>query len=218
MKARRFLIAGCWLVASREGALQADSPKPVLSLIEKDGKSVYLFPDEPLKDKDHACGHSSSYDVECCGWSNLPKNWAYLDRSHWRKDVPTLHVLPHWTWPERIGRTVPVYVYTSYLSAELFVNGQSQGRRTFDRRSRLDRFRLRWREVVYAPEDTLRFVRIDVVDERGDDWPDCGQPDLVCGDGGVCCLLLQRGPARHGFVFGTLDEGVRRKPGRCRRV
>jgi beta-galactosidase len=33
----------------------------------------------------------------------------------------------------------------------LFINGVSQGRRAFDRTSRLDRYRLRWNDVVYAP-------------------------------------------------------------------
>ena len=40
-----------------------------------------------------------------------------------------MHILPHWNWPERVGKNVPVFVYTNGDSAELFVNGKSLGRR-----------------------------------------------------------------------------------------
>ena len=83
--------------------------------------------------------------------SGIPKDRYWLYRSQWRKDVPTLHVLPHWTWPEREGQVTPVYVYTSYPSAELFVNGKSQGHREKRMDSELDRCRLRWNDVRYEP-------------------------------------------------------------------
>ncbi len=59
----------------------------------------------------------------------VPKDRFYLYRSHWNKTATTLHILPHWTWPDRVGQTIPVYVYTSGDSAELFLNGKSLGRR-----------------------------------------------------------------------------------------
>lgn len=83
--------------------------------------------------------------------AGIPKDRFWLYRAHWNKASPTLHLVPHWTWPGREGRQTPVYVYTSYPSAELFVNGKSQGVKTFDRSSRLDRYRLRWRNVIYEP-------------------------------------------------------------------
>ena len=83
--------------------------------------------------------------------AGIPKDRAWLYRARWNESAPTLHVVPHWTWPGREGEKTPVYVYTSYPSAEVFVNGKSQGRKTFDRSSRLDRYRLRWRDVVYEP-------------------------------------------------------------------
>ena len=92
--------------------------------------------------------------------AGIPKDRAWLYRSRWRKDSPTLHVLPHWTWPGREGQVTPVYVYTSYPEAELFVNGVSQGRRRRDPASRLDRYRLRWRNVVYEPGE-LKVVAYD---------------------------------------------------------
>lgn len=92
--------------------------------------------------------------------AGLPKDSFWFYRSRWRKDSPTLHVLPHWTWPGREGQVTPVYVYTSYPTAELFVNGKSRGKRSFDRTSRLDRYRLRWQDVVYEPGE-IRVVAYD---------------------------------------------------------
>jgi len=64
--------------------------------------------------------------TDLCG---IPKDRYYLYRSHWNKSVPTVHILPHWNWPGKEGQNVPVYVYTSGDSAELFLNGRSLGRR-----------------------------------------------------------------------------------------
>jgi beta-galactosidase len=65
--------------------------------------------------------------VDLCG---VPKDRFYLYRSHWNTADTTLHLLPHWNWTGKEGQNVPVYVYTSGDSAELFLNGQSLGRRT----------------------------------------------------------------------------------------
>ncbi len=63
------------------------------------------------------------------------------------------HLLPHWTWPGREGQVTPVHLYTSGDEAELFLNGQSLGRK---KRAATDH-RLRWDDVVYAPGE-LRAV------------------------------------------------------------
>lgn len=60
--------------------------------------------------------------------AGLPKDRVYLYRTHWNDKDATLHALPHWTWPGREGEVTPIYVYTSYPEAELFINGKSQGR------------------------------------------------------------------------------------------
>jgi len=65
--------------------------------------------------------------VDLCG---IPKDRFYLYRSYWRPDMMTVHILPHWNWPNRIGQNVPVFVYTNGDSAELFLNGKSLGKRT----------------------------------------------------------------------------------------
>ena len=62
-----------------------------------------------------------------CDLAGLPKDRFYLYRSRWNTKDETLHILPHWNWEGREGKKTPVFVYTNYDSAELFVNGVSQG-------------------------------------------------------------------------------------------
>ena len=92
--------------------------------------------------------------------AGIPKDRYWLYRSHWNTAAHTLHLVPHWTFPGREGEVTPVYCYTDFDEAELFVNGVSQGRRRKDKSSRLDRFRLRWNDVVYAPGE-LKVVAFD---------------------------------------------------------
>ena len=61
--------------------------------------------------------------------AGFPKDRFYLYRSHWAPTKTTVHILPHWNWPERVGQVTPVFVYTNGDSAELFLNGKSLGKR-----------------------------------------------------------------------------------------
>ena len=92
--------------------------------------------------------------------AGLPKDRYWLYRSHWNGTSHTLHLVPHWTFPGREGQVTPVYCYTDFDEAELFVNGRSQGRVRKNPKSRLDRYRLRWNDVVYAPGE-LKVVAFD---------------------------------------------------------
>ena len=83
--------------------------------------------------------------------AGLPKDRYWLYRSRWQAKDHTLHLVPHWTFPGREGEVTPVYCYTDFDEAELFVNGKSQGRIRKNPKSRLDRYRLRWNDVVYQP-------------------------------------------------------------------
>lgn len=189
-------------------------------------RGVYKFPVERKAMAKYDDHQASSYDVEHCGWSNLPEDdfiqhedlpycigefvWTgfdylgeptpyytdwpshsslfgiidlagipkdrfYLYRSHWNKTARTLHILPHWTWPGREGEVTPVFVYTNYPSAELFINGKSQGKRTKDLSVELDssyteaaqknferqkRYRLMWMDTKYEP-GTVKVVAYD---------------------------------------------------------
>ncbi len=86
----------------------------------------YLGEPSPY-DTDAWPSHSSYFGI--IDLASLPKDRYWLYRSQWNKKSPTLHVLPHWTWQK--GDSVPVFCYTSYPSAELFVNGKSYGKLRF---------------------------------------------------------------------------------------
>ena len=191
-------------------------------------RGVYKFPVVRRAMQKYDDHQASSYDVEHCGWSDLPEDnfiwhedypWSigefvwtgfdylgeptpyysdwpshsslfgiidlagipkdryYLYRSHWNKDVETLHILPHWNWEGREGEVTPVFVYTNYPSAELFINGKSQGKRTKDLTVTIDnskcdsvgsttfkrqqRYRLMWMDTKYEP-GTVKVVAYDV--------------------------------------------------------
>ncbi len=79
--------------------------------------------------------------------AGFKKDRFYLYQAHWRPDLPMAHILPHWTWPERVGQVTPVHVFTSGDEAELFLNGKSLGRKA---KSPYE-YRLRWDDVVYEP-------------------------------------------------------------------
>ena len=79
--------------------------------------------------------------------AGFKKDEFYLYQAHWRPDYPMVHILPHWTWPERVGKVTPVHVFTSGDEAELFLNGKSLGRK----RKGPYEYRLRWDNVIYEP-------------------------------------------------------------------
>ena len=83
----------------------------------------YLGEPSPY-DTDAWPSHSSYFGI--IDLASLPKDRYWLYRSQWNTKEPTLHVLPHWNWNE--GDLVPVFCYTTYPSAALFVNGKSYGK------------------------------------------------------------------------------------------
>ena len=114
---------------------------------------------EPTPYDEYWPSRSSYFGI--CDLAGLPKDRYWLYRSHWNTREHTLHLLPHWTWDKaRQGQVTPVYCYTDYPEAELFVNGRSQGRIRKNAGSRLDRYRLRWNDVRYEPGE-LRVVAYD---------------------------------------------------------
>lgn len=189
-------------------------------------RGVYKFPVVRKSMAKYSDNQSSSYDVEHCGWSDLPEDnfiqyddlpydmgefvWTgfdylgeptpyytdwpshsslfgiidlagipkdryYLYRSNWNTKENTLHILPHWNWKGREGEITPVFVYTSYPSAELFINGKSLGRKSKDLSVPLEgsyteeaqrnferqkRYRLMWMDAKYEP-GTIKVVAYD---------------------------------------------------------
>ena len=127
----------------------------------------YLGEPSPY-DTDAWPNHSSMFGI--IDLASIPKDRYWLYRSIWNTESPTLHIVPHWTWPGREGKVTPVYVYTSWPEAELFVNGVSQGRRSklspsapcegLQDEALEGRYRLMWNDVVYQKGE-LRVVAYD---------------------------------------------------------
>lgn len=95
--------------------------------------------------------------------AGLKKDRYYLYKSKW-SDEPVLHLLPHWNWEERIGQKVPVFCYTNYPKAELFVNGKSMGVKQKNKNSKYERYRLMWNDVVYYPGE----IKVVAYDDKGE--------------------------------------------------
>ncbi|KAI0395575.1 glycoside hydrolase family 2 protein [Xylariaceae sp. FL0594] len=93
--------------------------------------------------------------------AGFKKDRFFLYQARWRSELPMAHLLPHWTWPDRVGQTTPVHVFTSGDEAELFVNGVSAGRK----KKQAYQYRIRWDDVKYQPGD-LRVVAY----KNGKEW------------------------------------------------
>lgn len=139
----------------------------------------YLGEPSPY-DTDAWPNHSSMFGI--IDLASIPKDRYYLYRSVWNRDSHTLHILPHWNWKGREGKEVPVFVYTDFPEAELFVNGVSYGRKRKSPagyavdgsyagltgggqlESLEGRYRLMWPEAVYQPGE----IRVVAYDENGE--------------------------------------------------
>ena len=96
--------------------------------------------------------------------AGLKKDRYYLYQSKW-SEKPMLHILPHWNWPERVGQKVPVYCYTNYPKAELFVNGTSMGIKQKNNTNKYSRYRLMWSDVLYQPGE-IKVVAYNAYNEK----------------------------------------------------
>ncbi|KAH8904294.1 glycoside hydrolase [Coniochaeta sp. PMI_546] len=98
-------------------------------------------------------GEPTPYDNARSSYSGIidlagfEKDRFYLYQARWRPDLPMAHILPHWNWPDRLGMTTPVHVFSSGDEAELFLNGHSQGRIKRD----VLTYRFRWDDIHYQP-------------------------------------------------------------------
>ena len=131
----------------------------------------YLGEPSPY-DTDAWPSHSSVFGI--VDLASLPKDRYYLYQSKWGSK-PMLHVLPHWTWPNRKGMVTPVMAYSTYNEAELFVNGVSQGRikklskfeaeslRGKDSLWLQRRYRFIWDQVKYEPGE----ITVKAYDKNG---------------------------------------------------
>ena len=79
--------------------------------------------------------------MDTCGFA---KDNFYYYKSWWG-DRPVLHLVPHWNWPGKEGQDIDVRCFGNCEEVELFLNGQSLGRKPMPMNSHLQ-----W-SVKYAP-------------------------------------------------------------------
>jgi len=120
----------------------------------------YLGEPSPY-DTDAWPNHSSMFGI--IDLASIPKDRYYLYKSIWNKNENTLHILPHWNWKGREGQRTPVFVYTSYPAAELFINGKSYGKQSKNNSTLLNRYRLMWMDAIYEPGE----VKVVAYDSQG---------------------------------------------------
>ena len=120
----------------------------------------YLGEPSPY-DTDAWPNHSSLFGI--IDLASLPKDRYYLYRSQWNKQDNTLHILPHWNWAGREGEVTPIFVYTNYPKAELFINGKSQGMQEKNDSTYQNRYRLMWMDTLYEPGE----VKVVAYDNEG---------------------------------------------------
>ena len=82
---------------------------------------------------------------DLCGFR---KDLFYYYQAWWQ-DQPVLHLFPHWNWPGKEGQEINVFCDCNCEEVELFLNGQSLGRKTVKTNSVLS-----W-PVKYAPGTLL---------------------------------------------------------------
>ncbi len=93
--------------------------------------------------------HSSMFGI--IDLASLPKDRYYLYRSVWNKDAETCISCLIGHGRDAKGEVTPVFVYTNYPTAELFINGKSYGKQSKNNSSLKSRYRLMWMDAVYEP-------------------------------------------------------------------
>lgn len=72
--------------------------------------------------------------LDTCGFD---KDAAYYYRAWWG-EAPSIHIFPHWNWPERLGQDIDVWCYANCEQVELLLNGRSLGRKDMPLRGHLE--------------------------------------------------------------------------------
>ena len=102
----------------------------------------YIGEPTPWHNQDNTPVKSSYFGI--IDTAGLPKNDFYLYRSEWYsdKEKPTVRILPHWNWTEEtlkdrkmlVDGKVPVRTFSNAANVELFLNGQSLGKKEFTKK------------------------------------------------------------------------------------
>lgn len=138
----------------------------------------YLGEPSPY-DTDAWPSHSSYFGI--IDLASLPKDRFWLYRSQWNKADETLHLLPHWNWKK--GDKVPVFCYTSYPEAELFVNGKSFGRLRHATAQETEQLAKGDLSVAFPQPEGSKAARVSQMPQVGKfeipEWGSAPRPELL---------------------------------------
>lgn len=106
----------------------------------------YIGEPTPWHNQNHTPVKSSYFGI--VDTAGIPKHDFYLYQSQWVsvKKKPMVHLLPHWNWENPTLKAnvadadgkIPVRAYSNAASVELFLNGQSLGVKTFNKKQTSD--------------------------------------------------------------------------------
>ena len=138
----------------------------------------YLGEPSPY-DTDAWPSHSSYFGI--IDLASLPKDRYWLYRSQWEEDDYTLHVLPHWNWNK--GDKVPVFCYTNYPTAELFVNGKSYGKLRHATKEEAERMAKGDLSPTLSQGEGGKAARVSAMPKVGEfevpEWGSAPRPELL---------------------------------------
>ena len=106
----------------------------------------YIGEPTPWHNQNHTPVKSSYFGI--VDTAGIPKNDYYLYQSQWvsAEKKPMVHLLPHWNWgnptlKENVADAdgnIPVRAYSNAASVELFLNGNTLGKKTFTKKQTSD--------------------------------------------------------------------------------
>ena len=152
---------------------------------------------------------SSQYAIlDTCGF---PKDVFYYYQSWWT-DQPVLHLFPHWNWTGQEGKGIDVWCYSNCRQVELFLNGQSLGRKTMPQYSHLE-----WK-VKYEPgtlgamgyDGEGKLIAETRVETTGEPAAIMLEPDriIITADGEDVSLVTLKIVDSQGRTVSTADNEV----------
>ena len=106
----------------------------------------YIGEPTPWHNQNHTPVKSSYFGI--VDTAGIPKNDYYLYQSQWvsAEKKPMVHLLPHWNWEnptlkENVADAdgnIPIRAYSNAASVELFLNGNTLGKKTFTKKQTSD--------------------------------------------------------------------------------
>ncbi len=154
------------------------------------------------------CINSHFGVFDTCGF---PKDnfWYYQS---WWTDRPVLHLLPHWNWPGKEGQEIDVRALSNCEEVELFLNGESLGRKPMKKNSHLA-----WK-VKYAPGalsakgyQSGQLVAEEKIETTGEPAALCLTPDraTINADGEDLSIITVAVQDEHGRVVPVASNLIR---------